>query len=69
MDNKQSEFIYDSLRDDTDFVDMTLSCEDGKDIGAHSCQSRIQELATKNSLSSSYDLHERGEVRGSCGYT
>ena len=51
---------FGSLREDTDFADVTLACEDGKSI--------LSKYSEEEQAFSSIDLHERFEVRGPGGH-
>ena len=62
---------FKELREDIDFTDVTLACEDGQQIEAHkvvltSSSPFFMELLKKNKHArrSSSSLHERLEVRG-----
>ena len=59
-----------SLREDNEFADVTLACEDGEQVEAHkvvlvSSSPFFKEILKRNKRphSSSVDLHERCQIR------
>ena len=52
---------FGTLRESNDFADVTLACEDGKQFEAHKV------ILANSQTSSSTDLLERDQVRGSGG--
>ena len=66
QDNVKSAFG--NLRDDQDFTDVTLACEDGHTIEAHkvilvASSPFLQKLLKLNKHPQPTDLYERNEVR------
>ena len=65
QDNIKS--VFGNLRDDNDFADVTLACEDGQQVEAHKVilagsSPFFQKLLRRNKHPHSFDLYERGEL-------
>ena len=61
---------FESLRHDEDFADVTLACEDGKQMEAHKViLASSSPVLQKKQTRSSATLHERGEIGRSFGYS
>ena len=55
---------FGNLRDTNDFIDVTLACEDGRQIGGSCCfKSILSKDSQREQTQSSDDLHERVEVQ------
>ena len=63
---------FGSLREDKDFADVTLACEDGKQMEAHkvilaSSSPVFEKNLEKKQTRPSITLHERDEIKRSFG--
>ena len=61
---------FGTLRRDEDFADVTLACEDGKQVEAHKViLATSSPVFQKKQTRSSFTLHEREEIKGSFDYS
>ena len=61
---------FGNFREDTDFADVTLVCEDGKQVEGHkvilaASSTIFQNILKKKQIPSPVDIHERYKVRKS----